>query len=77
MNYDGNKARREENIRIGVTIALVSLLMLLLSVAGTIRNSKEVQNKDKPLKKTELSQIQEKIYHQKRRLQRWRIREFL
>ena len=60
MNYDGNKARREENIRIGVTIALVSLLMLLLSVAGTIRNSKEVQNKDKPLKKTELSQIQEK-----------------
>lgn len=60
MNYDGNKARREENIRIGVTIALVSLLMLLLSVAGTIRNSKEVQNKDKPLKKMELSQIQEK-----------------
>lgn len=60
MNYDGNKARREENIRIGVTIALVSLLMLLLSVAGTIRNSKEVQNKDKQLKKSELSQIQEK-----------------
>lgn len=60
MNYDGNKARREENIRIGVTIALVSLLMLLLSVAGTIRNSKEVQNKDKQLKKSELSQVQEK-----------------
>lgn len=60
MNYDGNKARREENIRIGVTIALVSLLMLLLSVAGTIRNSKEVQNKDKQLRKSELSQIQEK-----------------
>ncbi len=60
MNYDGNKARREANIRIGVTIALVSLLMLLLSVAGTMRNSKEVQNKDKQLKKTELSQIQEK-----------------
>lgn len=60
MNYDENKARREGNIRIGVTIALVSLLMLLLSVAGTIRNSKEVQNKDKQLNKTELSQIQEK-----------------
>lgn len=60
MNYDGNKARREGNIRIGVTIALVSLLMLLLSVAGTIRNSKEVQNKNKQLNKTELSQIQEK-----------------
>ena len=60
MNYDGNKARREGNIRIGVTIALVSLLMLLLSVAGTIRNSKEVQNKDKQLTKSELSQIQKK-----------------
>lgn len=60
MNYDENKARREGNIRIGVTIALVSLLMLLLSVAGTIRNSKEVQNKDKQLTKSELSQIQKK-----------------
>lgn len=60
MNYDGNKARREENLRIGITIVLVSLLMLLLSVAGTIRNSKEVQNKDKQLKKVALSQIQEK-----------------
>ena len=60
MNYDGNKARREGNIRIGVTIALVSLLMLLLSVAGTIRNSKEVQNKNKQLTKSELSQIQKK-----------------
>lgn len=53
MNYDLNKTKREENIRIGVTIALVFVLMFLLSVAGTVRNSKEAQ-----IKETQLSKIQ-------------------
>jgi hypothetical protein len=58
VNYDQNKTKREENIRIGITIALVSLMMLLLSVAGTVRISRETQIKDKQLKKTQLTQIQ-------------------
>jgi hypothetical protein len=60
VKYDGNRTRREETTRIGVTIALVSLLMLLLSLAGTIKNSKEAQNQDKQLKKVQLAQIQAK-----------------
>nr|WP_314458834.1 hypothetical protein [uncultured Clostridium sp.] len=52
MNHDLNKTKREENIRLGITIALVSVLMFLLSVAGTVRNSKESQ-----IKETQLSKI--------------------
>ncbi|MDW2796014.1 hypothetical protein RZO55_00235 [Clostridium boliviensis] len=42
----------KENYRIGVTIALVFVLMFLLSIAGTLRNSKEAKSKE-----TKLSQI--------------------
>ena len=53
MNHDLNRTKREENLRIGITIALVYVLMFLLSVAGTVRNSKEAQ-----IKETQLSKIQ-------------------
>lgn len=43
----------KENYRIGVTIALVFVLMVLLSIAGTIRNSKEAKSKETKLSQAE------------------------
>ncbi len=58
MNHDLNKTKREDNLRIGITIALVYVLMFLLSVAGTVRNSKEAQIKETQIKETQPSKIQ-------------------